>query len=337
MSYQHLSVEERERIQEMLWQKTSIREIARALHRSPSSISREIKRNESPRRHRYTPRLAQKRALEKRKSRGGRKLDEDEFLKEYVVSHLKIGWSPEQISNRLSLDHPRRSISHEAIYQYIYAAVYRDGHGYLKPGHLDLRPCLPRRRKRRAKKGQRKSYRVVKGPLPSIDSRPKVVNQRTEIGHWEDDSMVYTPTCPISLRTTNERVSGVVCLDKANARTMMEANRITKKRLGPLPQKLRQTLTRDRGAENLGHEALEEDLNIRCFFAHPYCSFERGSNENTNGLVRRFFPKGTDFRTISKEEIQKVEYLLNSRPRKRLGWKTPYEVFYELTGVALQD
>lgn len=335
MKYQHFSVEEREKIQELLWQKSSIRDIARALGRSPSSVSREIQRNKPPERHRYTPRVAHERALRYRKHRGKRKLDRDGTLRSYVVSRLKLGWSPEQVA-ALSRDTAGASICHEAIYQYVYAQVYREGCGYLKPGKEDLRSYLARRRKRRMRKGLRKSYRIEKGPLPSIDLRPKEVEERRNIGHWEDDSLVYTPTCPVRVRTANERVSGVVFIAKAHDRTMTEANRITKERLGSLPDRFRKTLTRDRGAENLGYEELEQTLGIRCFFAHAYHSWERGSNENTNGLIRRFFPKGTDFRAVSDEEIQRVEYLLNTRPRKRLGWKTPYQVFYELTGVALQ-
>lgn len=335
MKYQHFLVEEREKIQELLWQKSSIRDIARALGRNPSSVSREIKRNKPPERNRYTPRVAHERALTYRKHRGKRKLEMNVVLHEYVVFSLKLGWSPEQIA-ATARGMVGERISHEAIYQYIYAQVYRGGHGYVKPGREDLRQYLARRRKRRMSKGLRRPYRIEKGPLPSIDERPKEVELRREIGHWEDDSLVYAPTCPARLRTMNERVSGVVFIEKAYDRTMAEANRITRKRIGALPGALRATLTRDRGAENLGHEELEEKLGIRCFFAHAYHSWERGSNENANGLIRRFFPKKTDFRTITNEEIRRVEYLLNTRPRKRLGWKTPYEVFYELTGVALQ-
>ena len=335
MKYQHFLVEEREKIQEMLWQKSSIRTTARALGRSPSSVSREIKRNKPPEQNRYTPRVAHERALRYRKRRGKRKLDKDGELRSYVVSHMKLGWSPEQIAATVK-DAVGISVSHEAIYQYVYAQVYRGGYGYLKPGHEDLRPYLAWKRKRRMKKGLRKPYRIEKGQLPSIDERPKEVERRSEIGHWEDDSLVYTPTCPVRLRTTNERVSGVVFIAKTNNRTAAEANRITKERFNRLSLTLCKTLTRDRGAENLGYEELERDLGIRCFFAHAYHSWERGSNENTNGLIRRFFPKRTDFRAITNEQIQRVEYLLNARPRKRLGWKTPYQVFYELTGVALQ-
>lgn len=336
MNYQHFSVEEREKVQEMLWQKASIRTIAKALNRSPSSVSREVRRNKPSRYNAYAPRLAQARASEYRKHRGKRKLETDESLRKYVVTHLKLGWSPEQIA-ATSKRTMTTGISHEAIYQYIYAQVYRDGYGYLRPGKEDLRPYLARRRKRRIKKGLRTSYRIEKGPLPSIESRPMAVEARKEIGHWEDDSIVSSPTNPVRLRTTNERVSGVVLIERTKNRTMKEANRITRKRLGILPKHVRKTLTRDRGSENLGYEELEKELDIRCFFAHAYHSWERGSNENLNGLIRRFFPKKTDFRIVSDEEIRRVEHLLNSRPRKRLGWKTPYEVFYELTGAALED
>jgi IS30 family transposase len=334
MQYQHFSVEEREKIQEMLWQKASIRTIARAIGRSPSSVSRELRRNFPPLQKRYTPRLAHARALAHRKRRGREERLKSEALRVYVISHLKLGWSPEQIA-ATAHNAVGTSISHEAIYQYVYARVSKAS-GLVYAHQEDLRPYLARRRKRRMKKGLRKPYRIEKGLLPSIDERPQAVEQRVIVGHWEDDSLVSSSTIAVRLRTMNERVSGVVFIAKAQNRTSEEANRITRKRFISLPQELRQTLTRDRGPENMGFKDLERELGIRCFFAHAYHSWERGSNENVNGLIRRFFPKGTDFRTITDEEIRTVEYLLNTRPRKRLGWKTPYEVFYERTGVALQ-
>ncbi len=336
MKYQHFTVEEREKIQEMLWQKSSIRTIAAAIGRSPSSVSRELRRNYPPERKQYTPRLAHERALWKRTSRGREARLKNDTLREYVVGHLKIGWSPEQIA-ALSKAAVGASISHEAIYQYVYTQVHRGGCGWVKPGCEDLRPYLSWRRKRRMKKGLRKSYRIEKGPLPSIDQRPEEVAARQTVGHWEDDSIIFSPFCPVRLRTANERVTGIVFIAKAHHRTMAEANRITLNQFVSLPPQTRKTLTRDRGSENMGYEVLERKLGIRCFFAHAYHAWERGSNENVNGLIRRFFPKKTDFRIITDEEIQRVEYLLNTRPRKRLGWKTPYQVFYELTGVALQS
>ncbi len=335
MKYQHFSIEEREKIQEMLWQKASIRTIAAAIGRNPSSVSREMRRNKPPERNRYTPRIAHARALAHRKRRGREKRLKNDELREYVKRQMKLGWSPEQIA-ATSENAVGVSISHEAIYQYVYAQIYQEGYGYLKPGKEDLRPYLAWRRKRRMRKGLRKSYRIEKGLLPSIDERPKEVEARIEAGHWEDDTIVSRASLD-RLKTTNERVSGLVFINKVKDGTMEESNRITRRRLAIIPKQFRKTITRDRGSENLGYEELERQLETRCFFAHAYSSWERGSNENVNGLIRRFFPKKTDFRAVTDKETQRVEYLLNSRPRKRLGWKTPYEVFYELTGVALQS
>lgn len=332
--YKHLTIEEREKIQLMLWQKQSVRAMAKELNRSPSSISREInKSRRSDGKRFYIPRAAHERAVQNRSVRGERKLVKNERLCDYVTQYLKLGWSPEQISAKTE-EMASTKISHEAIYQYIYAQIHRGGNGYVKPGCEDLRQYLPRRKKRRVKKGMRASYRIEKGPLPSIDSRPKEVEAREKIGHWEDD-LIVSRASKYALKTVNERLSGLVFIEKVNNKTVSESNRSVTKRLETIPLEYRKTLTRDRGSENLGHLELEQGLGIICFFAHAYSSWERGSNENLNGLIRRFLPKGTDFRDVSEERIRYIEYLINSRPRKRLGWKTPYEVFYEKTGVAL--
>jgi IS30 family transposase len=335
MTYQQLSVEEREKIQEGLWEKKSYREIAKGLGRSPASVSREVKRTFLAVARRYSPRLAHERALAYRTHRGRKDRLKNDVLRDYVVSHLKMGWSPEQIA-ATAQGVTGTGISHEAIYQFVYARVSKASN-LIYAHREDLRPYLPRHRRARMKKGMRKSYRIDKGPLPSIESRPKEVAERISVGHWEDDSIVASPMIPVRLRTANERMSGVVFIDKAYDRTMAEANRITLERFADLPSDIRKTLTRDRGSENMGYEALQKELGIKIFFAHAYHSWERGSNENLNGLIRRFFPKRTDFRNVTNEEIRLVERLLNSRPRKRLGWKTPYQVFYELTGVALES
>ncbi len=334
MNYQHFSIVEREKIQEGLWKKKSYRVIAAELGRSPASVSREIRRNLPLQHFLYTPRLAHERALAHRKLRGREERLKNDAVRAYAVSHLKLGWSPEQIA-ATAKNAIGTGISHEAIYQFVYARVSQAS-GLMYAHQEDLRPYLARHRKRRMRKGLRKPYRIEKGPLPSIEMRPKEVNERQRIGHWEDDSLISSPTIPARLRTAVERKSGIVFVDKAHDRTMAEANRITMRRFAPLPLRVRKTLTRDRGAENLGYETLERELGLRCFFAHAYSSYERGSNENTNGLIRRFFPKKTDFRMVTETEIRLVERLLNSRPRKRLGWKTPYQVFYERTGVALE-
>jgi len=334
-TYKHLNIQERERILELKWEGRSLTAIAKDTGRSPATISRELRRNGGQKIRKYSPSLAQTRAIKRRSSRGRNLRLKNEQIRSYVITKLKLGWSPEQISGRLSKYHPDQSISYEAIYQFIYARV-SPASDLVYQQYEDLRPYLARKRKRRMKKGLRKPHKIRQDKLPSIETRPKEVEERATLGHWEDDSIVYTPTCPVRLRTANELASGVVFIDKAVASTMAEANRISKQRFSKLPKKLLKTLTRDRGPENMGYKELEADVGISCFFAHPYSSWERGANENLNGLVRRFLPKGTDFRELTDEQIKQIEYLLNTRPRKRLGYKTPYEVFYQLTGVALE-
>lgn len=326
MKYKHLSIWEREKIQEFLWQKKSIRSIAIVLNRSTSSISREIKKN-IPLHYQYTPRLANERALKKRKSRGRKLRLKSYFIRQYVVSHLRMGYSPEQISGRLSLEYPKEKISHEAIYQYIYHQIHSD---YVKKGNIDLRIYLKRRHKRREKKGMRKHQRIFKPKGLSIEERPKEVQRRKTMGHWEGDSVVSRKS-KVGLNTLVERKTGLVLISKIQNGTSNETTNTVINRLKSFPCK---TLTTDNGSENFAYEKIQNELQISCYFAHPYCSGERGTNENTNGLIRYYLPKGTDFATISNETIKHIENILNNRPRKRLGWKTPLEVFNEC--VALQ-
>ena len=332
MKYKHLSIEEREKIQELIWQKTSIRDIAKVIGRSPSSIGREINRNIPLFRCIYTPRLAHEKALEKRKSRGRKLRLKSIFIRRYVIDHLKIGYSPEQISGRLKLEY-NESISHEAIYQYIYSHVNRQGWGELKTGYHDLRIYLKRRHKRRIAKGMRKTHRVFKPKGSSIDERPKYVEVRKYIGHWEGDSIVSIQN-KVRLNTLVERKTGLVFISKIKNGTAPETTKAVIERLQKVPEQFRKTLTLDNGKENFGYADITEKIQTQCYFAHPYHSWERGTNENTNGLIRWYFPKRTDFATISEEDIQRVEMALNNRPRKRLGWRTPLEAFNE--SVALQ-
>jgi len=330
MAYKQLTIEEREIIQEMWWKKESVRAIARSLKRSPSSISRELTKN-FPLQKRYTPRLAHERALKKRKSRGRILKLKNQFIRRKTIEWLKEGYSPEQISGRLELEH-KQSISHEAIYQYIYSQVYRDGYGYMKPGYHDLRQYLKRRHKRRQRKGLRRSEKVPKFNGVSIEQRPKGVERRKVIGHWEGDSVVSRKSS-IALNTLVERKTGLLCISRIKNGTAAETARVVIERFRHLPPQYRQTLTLDNGSENAGWQTIEHALNLKTYFAHAYCSGERGTNENTNGLIRWYFPKGTDFATISDDDIKRVETILNNRPRKRLGWRTPLEVF--TSGVAV--
>lgn len=332
--YRHLTVFERTRIGEKHNEGLNADEIAKLLKRDRATIIRELARNGVPNTKRYRAENAHTKALAKRKKRGIRPRLKNELTRNYCVEKLKLGWSPEQISLRLPIDHQGETISPEAIYQFVYAPVPKRTRGEKTVHREDLRIFLPRRHKRREKKGFRATQKLYQTPLPSIEDRPKRVDKRKQIGHWEDDTIVSRESTD-RLKSINERVSGVVLLGKMKDGTIAESNRVVIERLSELPHDLCKTLTRDRGTENLGWKEIEKELAMSCYFAHAYCSQERGSNENLNGLVRRVYPKKTDFRTVSAADLRQLEYRLNTRPRKRHGGKTPLEVLFERTGCAL--
>lgn len=333
--FKQLTLDDRIRIEIKYRDGASLRDITAHLGngRTAGTICREI--GGRPRRGvgKYQAHINHGKALEKRLGKKPSRL-KNGLIRSYVKEKMKLGWSPEQISIRLPIDHLGNEISHEAIYQFIYAQIRRGGNGKVKTGCEDLRSYLPRRHTRRQTKGFRQTRRTERPVLPSIESRPAIVEKRKRVGDWEDDTMVSRQSSE-RLKTINERVSGIVFIGKMKEGTISESNRVVNERLEKIPVQIRKTLTRDRGAENFGYQELEKDLNISCYFARAYCSQDRGSNENVNGLIRRFFPKKTDFRKVSDEEINKVEYLLNSRPRKRHGGRTPLEVLLDRTGVAI--
>lgn len=322
MRYTHFSIEEREVIQKGLWEKRSIRDIARELKRPHSSVLREIQRNKPLERNRYAPRLAHERALLKRKSRGRHERLKNGRVRTYVIGELKRRRSPEQIAGCIHRD-INETISPEAIYQFIYAQI-----SYNKPrrGGEDLRPCLRRRRKLRQPHGSRKYQRILKPHGPSIDTRPRIIDRRTRIGDWESDTVESRDHKP-GINTLVDRKTGLVFITRLYAKTGAATRSAIVSRLESLPSIARRTITFDNGPENRDWQPVEAMTGVRCYFAHPYHSWERGTNENTNGLIRDYFPKGTDFSTISDTEIAFVEQELNERPRKRHGFKSPLEVW----------
>lgn len=326
MQYKQLTIEEREIIQEMLWEKASTRSIAKVLKRNPSSISREIRRNRSKERFLYRPRIAQKQADENKSHRGREDRLKNELIRQYVTSKLKSGWSPEQISGRIRLDLPGKSISHEAIYQFVYAQIHRDGYGDIKPGHEDFRIYLRRKRKRRVHKGYRKCQKVAAIKGKSINERPQIVNMRQRIGDWEGDTVESKDYKP-GINTLVERKIGFLIITKLKSKGSKPTTETVVARFSNVPKHLKMTLTLDNGPENKDPETIEKQTGITCYFANPYHSWERGTNENTNGLIREYFPKKTDFTIIPDSELRTVQDLINNRPRKRLGFKTPAELW----------
>lgn len=287
-------------------------EIAKVLERSPSTISRELSRNRGGRG--YRPKQAHRLACERHAS-NARQIDEATWR--FAKARLREDWSPDQISNHAD-------ISHETVYQRVYADK-RAGGSLWK--HLR---CQKQRRKRYGK-------RDLRGTIPnrlSIEQRPAVVEKRSRIGDWEADTVIGKNHKQAIVRLV-ERKSGYTLIRKVERRTADVVSRTMTKLLKPYQSRVH-TITSDNGKEFAGHEKVARALRVDFYFAHPYASWERGTNENTNGLIRQYFPKGMDFTSITQQEISHVMKRLNNRPRKRLGYLTPAQVFFK-SGVALQD
>ncbi len=321
--YEQLSHEERDKISEMTSAGESVRTIAHTLRRSPSTISRELRRNASAVQQVYLSHLAQERALKRKREAARRPRLKDKQVVDYVREKITMDWSPEQIAGRIGQDLPGASISHEAIYQYLYHSE--------TAGRKELIFHLRRaHRKRKPKWGARKKHNIKIPNRISIRERPASVETRLDFGHWEGDSLICRRSAS-ALNTLIERKSRYALLTKLSQKSAELTSRAVIQKLRNLPLKSRRTLTLDNGTENSRHEDITRSLGTKCYFADPYASWQRGSNENLNGLVRWYFPKRTDFNIISEKQVARVETLLNNRPRKCLGYKTPAEI----AGVAL--
>jgi IS30 family transposase len=323
MSHQHLSVEEREIIALMSSYYTQA-EIAEKIHKDQSTISRELRRNRSPDGW-YRPvaanRRARKRRREANRSRGC-KMDHRD-LSRHVLTGLGWSWSPEQISGRIRMEYddmPSMWVSHERIYSWIWQDKRQGGtwHLKLRQGHKKYK------RRARGKADGRKT-------IPNrtwIEERPDEANAGNRLGDWEGDTLLGRGKKHAVVSLT-ERKSQFLVLGKMNQRNWRTFNAAAQRSFkrhdqeGPLP---RNTLTVDNGREFWGHEDLAEKLDVDVYFARPYHPWQRGLNEQVNGLIRQFLPKSKDLRTITVKELKGIEKKLNNRPRKKLGYLTPLEV-----------
>jgi transposase, IS30 family len=319
--YKHLTMIERDRITELLlYERKTISEIAKVLGRHKSTISLELQRNSSPVRELYLSRRAQFRADQRRTEACCRPRLKNDPTRNYVQEKLIIGWSPEIIAGRIKKDHPGLSISHEAIYQYIYHPQ--------TPKRHELINCLRRAHRKRKQRGIGRKERKTKIPNRiSIDARPKIVETRRQFGHWEGDSLISSKSTT-ALNSLTERKSRLLLLTKLKRKGSMETKDAVISRLQHLPPEARRSLTLDNGTENTQHQEITATLGTKCFFAHPYSSWERGTNENINGLARWYLPKGTDFAKITEQQLSHIESLINNRPRKCLKFKTPNEIVF---------
>ena len=350
-THKKLTMSERELLSKWLGNDVAKKEIARRLGRDIKTIRREIVRNSirvSVGRNNweiiYEPLHAHSVAIDrKQKAFGAKHPLKNPDVYSYVLKHLRGGWSPEEISGRLrKQDHPgdpHWQICMETIYQFI----YKEKTDQTKLGQqqeTDLRrrkkqtlvtvtdanrplwEFLRLKQKKRRKKGGRKVQRVRIPDRVSIHDRPKMVAKRKQFGHWEGDSIVGKNHTS-GLHTEYERVASLIRFERLRRVTADEAVVAARKIFNPLPSHARRSTTLDNGSEHVKHT----EFGIQAYFADPYSSWQRGGNENCNMWIRYYFPKGTDFSTITDEELRDVEWELNNRPRKRLNFKTPQEVF----------
>ena len=316
-SYSHVSRVERGQIMFLKMWGLKVSEIARKLARDKSTISRELRRNVSPYATCYTDESAQLWAERRRKQASRRSRLKNEQIRDYVEQQLVAGWSPELIAGRIRLDLPGETISHEAIYQYVYHLE--------EPARTEYIRCLLRSHRRRRKRSTGKGLRKSRIPNRiSISERPAAVATREEHGHWEGDSLVSSRNSTV-LYSLVERKTRMVLLTRVRGRDGKRTAKAMIRKLRPLPTQARQTLTMDNGLEHSRHEDVTRALGIRCFFCDPYSAWQRPTNENRNGLIRHYFPKGTDFARLTRAEIARVELAINSRPMKCLGYRTPLE------------
>ena len=310
-TYRQLTQEQRYQIYALKKTKHSLAEIATVIGVHKSSVSRELKRNRGQRG--YRPQQAHELAVDRRQKAGSRITVE---VWTVVESLLRQDWSPEQISGRLKKEQGVR-ISHEWIYQYVLKDKQAGGNLYR---HLR---CQKQRRKRYGTYDRR-------GKLPncrSIEERPAIVSTRKRLGDWEVDTLIGKQQKQ-ALLTLTERKSRFTLLGKLSRRTAQTVRQQVCKLLLPVRDKVH-TLTSDHGKEFADHAQIAESLQLTFYFAHPYAAWERGTNENTHGLLRQYFPMKSDLQFVSNKKIEKAMSRLNFRPRKCLAFRTPFEVFFE--------
>jgi transposase, IS30 family len=316
----HLTAAQRYTISVMYAQNFLQTQIAETIGKSPAVICRELKRN-SREDGLYDCDFAQAKYKNTLKTKP-RAVVFTETVEELVKEGLGNQWSPEQIS-QTAQSKGVFCVSHETIYQYVWKDKANGGKLY-----ENLRNQGKRNRKRGAEKDKRGSIK----DRVSIHERPTVVDEKTRVGDWEGDTIIGK-NHKGAILTTNERKSGFLLIAKLGGKHATDLAAKMVEVLSPY-KSVCHTMTFDNGKEFAQHTDISKALDVSVYFADPYASWQRGANENTNGLIRQYIPKKTDFDTISDERLQEIQDLINNRPRKRLDWKTPNEVFHQLAGIA---
>jgi IS30 family transposase len=317
--YIHLSFAEREEISVGLSSGKSVVDIAREIDRDTSTIYREISRNNAQINDvQYRANRAQIRADKRKKESHNRQRLANPVIQKYVVKKLKEELTPELIAGKLPLDKPGFKTNHESIYLWI----YKD--------RRDLIQCLPRAHRNRQKRSSIKNKRCIRVPdRTMIEHRDPQIQTRNEAGHWETDTAVSRQS-KAAITATVERKSRYLIAKKIKGKTAIAMHCAVVNSLKKLPEKLRKTITYDNGTENANHKLTDKVLKTKAYFCNPYHSWEKGSIENRIGMIRRYFPKKTDWSLITQKQLDKVIKKINTRPMKCLGFKTPEEVFVAL-------
>ena len=308
----HLTQEQRYTISVMLQKGFSQTYIAETIGKHKSVISREIKRNADKRTGEYKAELAQKKYKKRLKEKPRKKKFTDE-VQQYVEEKIRDDWSPEQITNRAKLE-GISCVSHERIYQHIWQDKKQGG---------DLYTHLRSKGKRYRKRGHLKDKRGIIKNRVSIDERPAIVEKKERFGDFEIDTIIGK-NHKGAILTINDRKSSLVWIRKLNGKNARELAQKTIQTLKGI-KNLIHTITGDNGKEFALHQTISAGLDIQFYFAHPYHSWERGANENINGLIRQYLPKKTDFQNITQEQLNIIQNKLNNRPRKKLNYLSPLE------------
>lgn len=312
MAYKRVTAEERTLIYRWRKEGVAVREIARRLDRDAGSLSRELARNKGKRG--YRPKQAQQKAQAQARRAGPRRFTK--AVRVDAEARLKEGWTPEIISQRARLE-GRPHVCKETIYKHVYADAKMGG---------ALWKNLPRAKRKRRRRCPRQEGRG-RGIIPNqrmIGTRPAEVETRQTVGHWEGDLIVGAHGTG-NLATLVERNTRFSLVGRTDSKETEEITRKICALFDPLPRKSRLSLTLDNGKEFARHEEVSRDTGMDVFFANPYHSWERGTNENTNGLIRRLHPKKSSFAGIGRAQLKRIDMFLNDRPRKCLGWRTPRE------------
>jgi len=318
MPYQHITPEQRNELSALLIAKIKKKDIAKQLGKHRSTVWRELQRNPVSNKRGYDARMAKGKTKKRRIKANQRfkKIENDKRLRRYIIKKLKQYWSPEQISGRLKQEYGKTIIGKDSIYKFIYEK---------RPDLVKYLRCQKGKYRRRYGTRIREKQRE-EAKKKRIDTRPVVVEVKQRIGDWEGDTVIGQDRKPAIL-THVERKSGLLLADKLERATAELTKQKTIERFDKIPKGKKHTITYDNGSEFSEHKTTEEKTSIDIYFAYQYHSWERGCNENANGLLRQFFPKKSIFATITQEQIGKAVRLINNRPRKRLNYLTPYEVF----------